>query len=223
MRILIACMLALVTLAAAAADTVHAEFTAAVQARPDWMHGEALFNDTCIGCHGPTAGGQVDGSIPSIAAQHFRVIAKQLVDYRHDQRWDLRMQHFTDRHRLVDAQDIADVATYVSSLPPSRTSGVGDGDFVQHGQAAYAGLCASCHGSTAAGDNSHGVPRLAGQHYAYLLRQMHDAVEGRRPNFPADHRSLLARLERDDFVGISDYLSRLDAVTSPPPQGLADR
>jgi hypothetical protein len=39
------------------------------------------------------------------------------------------MEHFTDRHRLVDAQDIADVAAYVSSLrldagpvSPSKTT-----------------------------------------------------------------------------------------------------
>jgi cytochrome c553 len=53
------------------------------------------------------------------------------------------------------------------------------------------------------------IPRIAGQHYEYLMRQIDDAVEGRRPNFSASHVRLLARLERDDIVGLADYLSRL--------------
>jgi hypothetical protein len=38
---------------------------------------------------------------------------------------------------------------------------------------------------------------------------MHDAVEGRRPNFPRDHVRLLEHFERADFVGLADYLTRL--------------
>jgi hypothetical protein len=37
---------------------------------------------------------------------------------------------------------------------------------------------------------------------------MHDAVEGRRPNFPAEHIRLLQPFERADFVGVADFLSR---------------
>jgi len=216
MRACITWLLLFLPVVGDAADVVQEEFTSAMAARPDWMHGEAIFNDTCIACHGPDGSGRSDGSIPAIAAQHFRVIARQLVDYRHDLRWDLRMEHFTDRHRLVDAQDIADVATYISTLHPTQTSAVGDGTLLAHGKAVYAALCASCHGATATGDDGRGIPRLASQHFPYLLRQMHDAIEGRRPNFPAEHKALLRRLERDDFVGIADYLSRLGATSSSP-------
>jgi hypothetical protein len=38
---------------------------------------------------------------------------------------------------------------------------------------------------------------------------MHDAVEGRRPNFPPDHVHLLERFELADLAGVADYLSRL--------------
>jgi cytochrome c553 len=55
------------------------------------------------------------------------------------------------------------------------------------------------------------IPRVAGQHYEYLMRQIYDAADGRRPNFSPVHVRLLARLERGDIVGLSDYLSRLPA------------
>jgi hypothetical protein len=60
------------------------------------------------------------------------------------------------------------------------------------------------------------VPRLAGQHYGYLLREMHDAVEGRRPNFSLTHIRLLQKLDRDDFVGLADFLSRANPAREAP-------
>jgi cytochrome c553 len=59
------------------------------------------------------------------------------------------------------------------------------------------------------------IPRIAGQHYEYLTRQIYDAVDGRRPNFSTAHVRLLARLERDDIVGLADYLSRLSQPSAP--------
>ncbi len=88
---------------------------------------------------------------------------------------------------------------------------MGDGEFAARGGVIYEKVCASCHGKSAIGGNADSMPRLAGQHYQYLLRQLHDAIEGRRPNFPPEHKTLLQPMERADFVGIADYLSRLDA------------
>ncbi len=193
---------------APAAGAAAEEYQAVLQARPDSVHGESLFR-VCSDCHGVDAGGVDDGSVPALAAQHFHVIAHELVDYRHDRRWDLRMEHFSDSHHLRDAQDIADVAAYLSALPPVAPTGIGDGEFLQHGAQVYARLCAVCHGAAGQGEDGQRYPRLAGQHYEYLVRQLHDAVEGRRPNFPAEHVALLRPLERADIMGLADYLARL--------------
>jgi hypothetical protein len=40
------------------------------------------------------------------------------------------------------------------------------------------------------------VPKIGGQHYEYLRRQIYDAVDGRRPGLPASHVRLLARLDQ---------------------------
>jgi len=199
--------------ASMASDVVEQEFSTAIHARPSQMHGEALFNDTCIACHGPDGAGQPDGSVPSIAAQHSRYIIRQLVDYRHGRRWDLRMEHSTGPRRLVNGQDIADVAAYVSRLPPPTAVDIGNGELATSGQLIYARACAPCHGNSGAGDDTSGVPRLAGQHYSYLLRQMIDAMQGQRPEFPREHSMLLQRLERNDLIGLADFLSR--SVASP--------
>jgi len=184
------------------------EYRAIVQAHPDTAHGRTLF-ETCMRCHGANAAGAADGSVPALAGQHVRVIAHQLVDYRHDERWDGRMEHFADFPYLVFAQDVADVAGYINGLERTGPRVQGPGDYVDHGQRAYAHSCASCHGAHGEGDAGKAYPRLAGQHYPYLVRQMHDALEGRRPNFSRAHVKLLSRFERDDIEGVADYLSRM--------------
>jgi cytochrome c553 len=53
------------------------------------------------------------------------------------------------------------------------------------------------------------VPRIAGQHHGYLLRMMNDAVEGTRPNFPADHLRLLEGLSAEHRIGLAEAITRL--------------
>jgi cytochrome c553 len=190
------------------ASIAQQEYASVLRSKADLVHGEKLF-ETCAACHGTNGGGVSDGTVPAIAAQHFRVLARELVDYRHDKRWDVRMEHFTTEHHLSGAQDIADVAAYISSVPATHSGGRGSGEYLVHGAQVYAQQCASCHGAAAEGDDLQRYPRLAGQHYEYLLRQLHDAVEGRRPNFPSEHIRLLERFQRPEFVGVADYLARL--------------
>lgn len=201
-------IVAALPLVAHGASIAQQEYDSVLRSKADLVRGEKLF-ETCAACHGTNGAGASDGTVPAIAAQHFRVLAHELVDYRHDKRWDLRMEHFTDEHHLSGAQDIADAAAYISSLPATHSSGRGSGEYLVNGAQVYSRQCASCHGAAAEGHDRQRYPRLAGQHYEYLLRQLHDAVEGRRPNFPREHIRLLERLERPDFVGVADYLSRL--------------
>lgn len=201
------CALFLLPQAFAASETED-EYRAVLRATVDLTHGKILF-ETCARCHGPNGAGQSDGSVPAIAGQHFRVITRQLVDYRHDERWDVRMEHFADFPYLIFAKDVADVAGYISGLERAGPRAAGDGEYLDHGGALYARRCASCHGGHGEGSDSKGYPRLAGQHYPYLVRQLHDALEGRRPNFSRAHVRLLARFDRDDIDGVADYLSRL--------------
>jgi cytochrome c oxidase subunit II len=202
--------------AAVAVPTAYQEYLDAIKARPDVNRGAQYFV-ACAGCHGPQGGGKADGQVPRIGGQYFRVIARQLVAFRHGQRWDIRMENFADRHRLLDAQAIADVAEYVSELSDSSPSGVGSGEFVTQGARVYFRLCETCHGTSGQGDPNNLVPRIGGQHYEYLRRQIYDAVDGRRPGFPAPHVRLLARLEHDDIAGVADYLSRIAPNPSEPP------
>jgi cytochrome c553 len=201
--------------AALSAAAAQQEFQDAIRSIGDPARGAVLFQ-ACARCHGAGGDGNADGSVPAISGQHWQVIARQLVDYRHARRWDPRMEHQAGQS-LANAQAIADVAAHVASLPRGNSIGTGRGDMVERGRGIHAAQCASCHGSTAGGDGAALVPRLARQHYAYLLRQFHDAVEGRRPNFPGDHVRLLERFQRDDLVGLADWLARVAVAPATTP------
>jgi len=104
------------------------EFREGAWLEPNLQRGAELY-ETCAACHGPDGRGTDDGEIPAIAGQHGSVLLKQLTDFRHEQRWNERMQNFTDRHHLPGAQELTDVAAYVAQLPrfPPSAKGIGDG------------------------------------------------------------------------------------------------
>jgi len=185
------------------------ELAAARRSKPDPTRGAELY-DTCAACHGPDGAGTRDGQVPRIAGQHASVLMKQLVDFRHDRRWDPRMEHFSDSHHLADAEAIADVAAYISRLGGGyANNGRGNGEQLERGAESYARLCTRCHGASGDGKANRAIPRIAGQQYEYLRRQIYDAVDGRRPNFSRAHIRLFARLDYDDIQAVADYVSRL--------------
>lgn len=186
------------------------EFIDAAQLEPDLARGAKLF-ETCAACHGPDGTGTDDGEIPAIAGQHGSVLLKQLTDFRHEQRRDPRMQYFADRHHLPGAQELTDVAAYVASLPrfPRTSGGIGDGTSLGEGASTYFRECERCHRPLGQGDLLTRRPRLAGQHYAYLLRQLEDTAQKRRPGMDAAHVHMLERLSDAQLRGVADYLSRL--------------
>ncbi len=139
---------------------------------------------------------------------------------------DPLMEHASDDHLLKSAQDIADVAAYVSEIETLRDVGVsvGSGEFLSRGAEVYAHSCVSCHGKTGDGSGRRQIPRVAGQNYAYLVRQIHDAVEGRRLNFSTSHIRLLKGLDYADIMGVADYLARIPRRADPmAPEDWADQ
>jgi cytochrome c553 len=60
-------------------------------------------------------------------------------------------------------------------------------------------------------------PRLAGQHYAYLMRELEQTAAGERPGMDAEHVKRIRKMSLEERQGIADYLSRLspDLASSP--------
>jgi cytochrome c553 len=176
---------------------------------PDPARGAALYA-ACSSCHRADGAGTADGSVPRLAGQHYPVLLKQIIDFRSDRRQDFRMSDPADRHHLPEPQDVADVAAYLSALPGAGTRGIGDGSRSTAGALLFGARCAVCHRADGRGNAERLIPRLSGQHYGYLVRQMYDAVDGRRPTLVQIHASRIQPLDIDQVRAIADYLSRID-------------
>jgi cytochrome c553 len=201
--------LALLGIAAfAGAPTAREEFRQAAAATPNLANGEKLF-ETCRACHNSDGSGTNDGNIAAIGGQHFRVVLQQLVDFRSARRWDVRMEHFADHRHLKTPQELADVAGYVASLPPPWPPSFGNGNYLGVGARVYVSKCSSCHGATGQGSNVSKMPRISGQHFAYTVRQLQDAADGRRPNMSPTHGAMVKRMSFEEIQGVADYLARM--------------
>jgi cytochrome c553 len=202
--------LVLLALLASAAGTVRgaSELADALAAKPDAARGEQIYR-TCAACHGDDGGGVADGTVPAIGGMPAALVVRQLVNFRHERRSDIRMEHFADATHLPSAQDLADVAAYVGQLRRRMPGTIGDGQSLQVGARAYFRACQGCHGALGRATRDGVMPGLAGQHQAYLERQLRDAAAGRRPSMNATHRVALQGLGDDELRGIADYLSRL--------------
>ena len=136
------------------------------------------------------------------------MIAKQIVDFRYGKRWDFRMEGGCRAAPSHRSQDIADVAAYVGKLERAG-SAVSAAASSSRKAAAYTRSNARRATARAEGNAQRGVPRLAGQHYGYLMRQMYDAVDGRRPALPRLHSQRIEPLDFQQVRAVSDYLARI--------------
>ena len=192
------------------------EFDWVLRRTPDLAAGAQLY-ETCAACHGTRGEGVADGSVPAIAGQYFMVIAKQLVDFRKGIRRDPRMEHFTNSNHLAYSQQVADVAAYLSTLPRFTSNRVFPAEVVGQGAALYGQSCERCHGVAGEGKEDALTPRVASQHFEYLLRQFDDAETVTRPALQRAHGPFVAKLSRKDVVAIASYLSSLYSSVKPVP------
>lgn len=162
----------------------------------------------CRGCHRADASGKAEAGYPQLAGQHPSVIIKQMMDVRAGRRDSPKMHPFITGE-VVSGEDIAHIAAYLHSLPVPNTNGKGSGRMLDLGKHLYARDCAGCHGKQGEGDGARFYPRVAGQHYAYLLRESRESRDKGRRNANPDMVRVIKHYTNDDIAAVSDYMSRL--------------
>lgn len=173
----------------------------------DATRGQAAY-EVCQGCHQPNALGRTDGSYPRLAGQHASVLVKQMLDIRSGRRFNPKMRPFIDE-ALVSTQDVVDIAAYLAALPSPPTNGRGAGTELAQGRRVYEAQCTSCHGADGSGDAARFYPRLNGQHYEYLLRELVYIRDGVRGNADPKMVETIRGFSFSELAALADYVSRL--------------
>jgi cytochrome c553 len=152
----------------------------------------------CAGCHGPN-GKSSNAQWPNLAAQQPAYLAAQLKAFKSGSRVNPVMQGMAAN---LSDQDIENISAYFADQPAAKAGG--DPALAKTG-GEKAAMCLGCHG--AQGEGSAQIPRLAGQHPAYLVAQLKNFKSGARQN--SHMQAMASTLSEDDMRALAAYLGSL--------------
>lgn len=158
----------------------------------------------CSSCHGP-GGRSISSTFPRLAGQQKDYLIAQLTAFRDHKRADPHAQTYMwgMAARLSDPTIVA-LAAYYAAQPPvpgtpdnSPEAAAGREIYTQGIPAANVPACMVCHGGKGEGNSA--FPRLAGQHSAYIERQLEAFASNARANeiMHANSKNLTAEQIRD--------------------------
>ena len=186
------------------------ETSEAMKLTPNIETGKKIY-ELCATCHNDNGWGKEDGSFPVIAGQHRSVIIKQLADIRARNRENPTMFPFTGDDVLGGPQGIEDVAEYIAQLPINPDHGKGASKDFEKGKKLFDKKCSACHGKEGQGNAEAFFPKIQGQHYAYVVRQLKWIRDGLRKNANPAMLTLIKDMDDKTLETIANYVSQLKA------------
>ncbi len=161
--------------------------------------------DTCVACHGPN-GNSVIPQNPSLAGQTWRYIYLQLRDFKEGRRSDPQMSPMA---KDLSRDDMIALGNWFAAQKPAINQFKADSTKVAAGiKVADAVLCAMCHLGGFSGQNE--IPRVAGQNYEYVVKQLQDFKNRRRTNDAGNMTSVAGTLSDQDIVNLAHYITTLN-------------
>ena len=157
--------------------------------------------EVCVACHGSN-GNSVQPLIPILAGQTARYLYLQLKDFKEGRRTDPQMTPFVGN---LSREDMLDLSAFFAAQKLRGGSFKPDPAKVAKGQdKAAETLCTMCHLGGFMGQNE--IPRVAGQHFEYIVKQMNDFKTARRTNDAGNMASVSKTLSDADIENLAHYL-----------------
>jgi cytochrome c553 len=163
----------------------------------------------CSNCHGP-AGRSTSPIFPRLAGQQELYLAAQIKAFRSKQRGDPEAHDYMwGMATLLDDPMVAALSKYYAAQTPVEGT-PGDAGLTAAGKTLYengdpqkgVAACAGCHGKDAEGAAV--FPRLAGQHAAYIVRQL-QVIQGQLRTSPIMH-GVIKNLQPSQMKALAVYL-----------------
>jgi len=158
----------------------------------------------CTGCHGPT-GASITPQIPSIAGQQSSYLFLQLVQFREKRRASTQMTTVVAK---MSDKDFEDLAAYFASQKPAAARIHTDPRKVAAGRlVSEREHCEACHMPGFVGQKH--IPRLLGQHIAYLLTELRDFKAQTRADIDGSMTTAAQPLSPQDIENVAHYIASL--------------
>ena len=160
--------------------------------------------EVCVACHGPNGNSAVP-LFPILAGQTARYLYLQLKDFKEGRRKEPSMDPFVAK---LSREDMFDLSAFFASQRLRPVEFKVDEARATRGKAkADETLCTMCHLGGFMGQNE--IPRVAGQHYEYIVKQMKDFKNYRRTNDAGNMASVSKTLSDRDIEDLGHYLTSL--------------
>lgn len=177
-------------------------------AQADEARAKKIIGGSCFLCHG-AEGESASEVFPRLAGQNAEYIAKQLENFKSGKRKSSAMAPMVAE---LSPDDMAALGRFYGSRPPHKEApkdaplaAVGQYIYSQGNRFSGVPACASCHGPDGAGSNA--LPRLAGQHAAYLDNQLKQFNKRERNNDNAVMHTVVEKMTPLEMAAVSEYLS----------------
>ena len=160
--------------------------------------------EACAACHGP-GGNSAVAQFPILAGQTARYLYLQIKDFKEGRRKEPTMDPFV---APLSREDMLDLSAYFAAqrLKPGNFK-VDDKRAARGKAKADETLCTMCHLGGFMGQNE--IPRVAGQHYEYIVKQMKDFKNYRRTNDAGNMASVSKTLSDQDIEDLGHYVTSL--------------
>jgi cytochrome c553 len=161
--------------------------------------------DLCTACHGPN-GNSVIPQNPSLAGQTWRYIYIELQDFKAGRRQDPQMAPIVAD---LSRDDMIALGNWFAAQKPATSQFSADSAKVAAGRkTSDAVLCPMCHLGGFTGQNE--IPRVAGQNYEYVVKQLQDFKHRRRTNDAGSMTSVAGTLSDQDIDNLAQYITTLN-------------
>jgi cytochrome c553 len=158
----------------------------------------------CAACHGE-GGNSTITTNPILAGQTSRYLYLQLRDFQEGRRSDPQMSPMVTG---LTREELRELADYFAAQKPKPVNFKADPEKAKLGKAkADETLCTMCHLGGFAGQNE--IPRNAGQHYDYTVKQLKAFKARTRTNDAGNMTSVANTLSDQDIDNLAHYLAGL--------------
>jgi cytochrome c553 len=160
--------------------------------------------EPCFACHGAN-GNSTLSAYPILAGQGMRYIYLELKDFKEGRRHDPNMDAMVAN---LTRDDMLDLGAFFAAQKQGNNGFKPDPGKAARGKAkADETLCTMCHLGELAGQNE--IPRVGGQHYDYIVKQLKDFKAMRRTNDAGNMTSVAKTLSDEDIDNLANYAAGL--------------
>lgn len=158
----------------------------------------------CVACHGE--GGNATITVnPILAGQTSRYLYLQMRDFQEGRRSDPQMSPMVAG---LTREELRELADYFAAQKPKPQNFKVDHEKAKLGKAkSDETLCTMCHLGGFIGQNE--IPRVAGQHYDYTVKQLKAFKARTRTNDAGNMTSVANTLSDKDIDHLAHYLAGL--------------